>query len=405
MRKKEVFYWGMYDLANTAFSALFVTFFFPKYITEFLGGNKLQIGLVFGLSMLLVGLLVPIIGAWSDRTKRRMPFIVVFTIFCCAATLLIPVVGLTAALFLGMIANFFYHAALTTYNALIPTLGKPEEYGKISGIGVAWGYVGTLLSLGIATLILMWLGWESVEGTKAMFVLTPAIFIGFSLFLFLGFKERKNHVKEAWHVYTHHAINDVIKTLKHVKLHKGLIPYMIAIFMFVNAITAAIIFLYLYGRSVIGLETQAFMLVYALFALAAIAGSYYFGKLTDKIGPKRTLAIAAVLWLVVLIMLYLVETFPMFLIAGMLGGAAMGAVWTSSRPLLIAISPKKGVGQFFGFSELANKFSGVLGPIVYGYLAFVYSDRTAILSLCVFFILGLFALYYVPDRRNSNESA
>ena len=61
-----------------------------------------------------------------------------FTFFCCAATLFVPLVGLTAALLLGVVANFFYHAGLTTYNALIPTLGKPEEYGKISGIGVAW---------------------------------------------------------------------------------------------------------------------------------------------------------------------------------------------------------------------------------------------------------------------------
>ncbi len=405
MRKKEVFMWSMYDLGNTAFSALFVTFFFPKYITEFLGGNTFQIGLVFGLSMLLVGLLVPIIGAWSDRTKRRMPFIVMFTFFCCAATLFVPLVGLTAALILGVVANFFYHAGLTTYNALIPTLGKPEEYGKISGIGVAWGYVGTLLSLGLASLILMNLGWESLEGTKAIFTLTALFFIGFSLIMFLGLKERKNHIKEAWHVHTHNAIKDVIKTIKGIKKHTGLIPYLIALFMFVNAITAAIVFLYIYGRNVIGLATQSFMIVYALFALSAIAGSYFFGKLTDKIGPKRALTLAGILWIVVLIILYLVQSFPMFLLAGVLGGAAMGAVWTSSRPLLIAISPKKGVGQFFGFSELANKFSGVLGPIVYGYLAYTYTDRLAVLSLLVFFVLGLIALKFVPDRRNSNARA
>jgi len=405
MQKKAVFTWGMYDLANTAFSALFVTFFFPKYVTEFLGGNKFHIGLVFGLSMLLVGLLVPIIGAWSDRTKRRMPFIVVFTFFCCTATLFIPLVGLKAALVLGMIANFFYHAALTTYNALIPTLGTPEEYGKISGIGVALGYVGTLISLGLAALVLNSLGWESEVGVKAMFTLTAIIFLGFSLFLFLGLKERRNHVREAWHVYTHHAISDVLKTLKQLKKHPGLIPYLLTIFMFVDAVTAVIIFLYLYGKSVIGLETQAFMVVYALFALSAVGGSYYYGKVTDRLGPKRALTIAGVLWLVVLGVLLLVQSLPMFIFAGLLGGVALGAVWTSSRPLLISLSPKKGIGQFFGFSELADKFSGILGPIVYGYLAHVYTDQVAIGSLFVFFILGLIALRFVPDKRNTNESA
>lgn len=401
MHKKEVFAWGMYDLANTAFSALFVTFFFPKYVTEFLGGNKFHVGLVFGLSMFLVAVLVPIIGAWSDRTKRRMPFIAVFTLFCCTATLFVPLVGLKAALALGAIANFFYHAALTTYNALIPSLGKPEEYGNISGIGVALGYLGTLGSLAVAALVLNILGWETIAGVKAMFTVTGVFFLGFSLFLFLGVREKKVKVEqEPWHTHTHHALNDVLSTLKKIKKFPGLIPYLITIFMFVDAVTAVIVFLYLYGRTVIGLETQAFMIVYALFALSAIGGSYYFGKLTDRIGPKRTLTLAGLLWLVVLGVLLFVQSLPMFVFAGLLGGVALGAVWTSSRPLLISLSPKKSIGQFFGFSELADKFSGILGPIIYGYLAYTYSDQAAILALFGFFIAGLIALHFVPDVRN-----
>lgn len=400
MKLKEVFNWGMYDLANTAFSALFVTFFFPKYITEFLGGNKFQIGLVFGISMFLVAVLVPVIGAWSDRTKQRMPFIAMFTFFCCAATLFIPLVGLKAALFLGMVANFFYHAALTTYNALIPSLGEKEEYGKISGIGVALGYLGTLISLGVAAITLSWLGWDTIAGTKAMFTVTAIFFLGFSLFLFLGVREKKNHVKESLHAYTHHAIGDVLKTLRHLKRYPGLIPYLITIFMFVDAVTAIIVFLYLYGRSAIGLDTQAFIIVYALFALSAAAGSFFVGKLVDSIGPKKSLMLSGVLWIVVIGVLLGVQSLPMFVFAGLLGGVALGAVWTSSRPLLISLSPKKGIGQFFGFSELADKFSGILGPIIYGYLANAYSDKSALVALCVFFLLGLISLHFVPDKRN-----
>ena len=82
MRKKEVFAWSVYDLANTAFSALFVTFFFPLYIKQYLGGNEFQIGLVFGLSMLFVAVTVPFIGALTDIRKRRMSYITGFTFVC-----------------------------------------------------------------------------------------------------------------------------------------------------------------------------------------------------------------------------------------------------------------------------------------------------------------------------------
>ena len=161
-------------------------------------------------------------------------------------------------------------------------------------------------------------------------------------------------------------------------------------------------FLGLLGSLGSTLDSPALYGMYALFALSAAGGSYWFGKLTDRLGPKRALTLAGVLWLVVLGVLMLVQSLPMFVFAGLLGGVALGAVWTSSRPLLIALSPKKGVGQFFGFSELADKFSGVLGPILYGYLAHTYSDQIAVLSLSLFFIIGLIALRFVPDRRNGS---
>src|SRR3989344_2201143 len=194
MNKKEVFAWGMYDLANTIFSALFVTFFFPFYVKQFLGGNEFQIGLVFGLSMLAVGLVVPVIGAWSDQVGRRMPFIIVFTIACCLFTWLVAGVSLKWALVCGFLANFAYHGALTVYNALLPGLGNDEELGNVSGIGTAMGYVGTLIALGFAALILMRLGWETEAGAKAIFGATALMFFVFSLPTFFGIREKTKNI-------------------------------------------------------------------------------------------------------------------------------------------------------------------------------------------------------------------
>ncbi|MDP7181882.1 MAG: MFS transporter, partial [Candidatus Woesearchaeota archaeon] len=87
---RQVVYWGLYDLANTIFSALFVTFYFPLYIKNYLGGSEFMIGLVFGISLLTVGVIVPFIGAWSDKVGVRLPFIAFFTVVCCLATLAVP---------------------------------------------------------------------------------------------------------------------------------------------------------------------------------------------------------------------------------------------------------------------------------------------------------------------------
>ena len=72
-----------------------------------------------------------------------------------AAIALVPGGGSPLAflgLFLFSIANFAYQAALIYYDSTLPIVSKPESRGRVSGIGVAVGYLGTIL---IAVLILV----------------------------------------------------------------------------------------------------------------------------------------------------------------------------------------------------------------------------------------------------------
>ncbi len=397
MKKKEVFAWGMYDLANTIFSALFVTFFFPFYVKEFLGGNEFQIGLVFGLSMLAVGLIVPAIGAWSDAIGRRMPFVIFFTIVCCLFTWLVAGVSLQWALIAGFLANFTYHGALTTYNALLPKIARRNEMGNVSGIGTAMGYLGTLISLGIAALLLMRLGWETAEGARAIFAATAIMFFLFSLFTFFGLREPRV-VKDKHPVSMHirEGFSKVWLTLKNIPRYKSFFLFLLAMFCYADAINAVIVFLFLYAKQQINLSVQAFFIVYTIQSLGAVGGSFLAGKLVDKYGPKKVLVGAGIAWLLVIVLLYFVTNLTMFVIAGVLGGAALGTVWTAQRPKLVQMVSKANVGQFFGFLELTDKFSGVLGPIIFGALARFVSYQAALVSLIVFFALGLLLLRGVP---------
>lgn len=394
----RVLAWSSYDLANTAFSALFVTFFFPLLIKEILGGTESQIGWVFGLSMLFVGLFVPIIGAFSDAIHRRLPFIIIFTIFCVMFTAVTGYAGLTFALICGFMANFFYHAALTTYNALLPQVAKSKEIGFISGIGVAFGYVGTLLSLAMVWAIFLIYGWDSIFALRLMFPATALFFLILSLPTFFLLKEKKTNKCAGWKELVK-SVRAVINTIVHIKKHKGMLSFLLALFAYIDAISAVIIFLFLYSRTEMGLSIQKFMIVYVIFSLAATIGAFFYGKLVDYIGPKKGLSIAGVLWISVVLLLIFNKTYASFIIAGMIGGIALGAVWTSLRPMLIELSPKKDVGQFFGFTELADKFSGVVGPIVFGMLATRYNYTASLISLLLFFLFGLAVLQLVPEKK------
>jgi UMF1 family MFS transporter len=400
MNKKEVFAWGMYDLANTIFSALFVTFFFPFYVKTFLGGNEFQIGLVFGLSMLAVGIIVPVIGAWSDMIGKRMPFIFFFTIVCCLLTWAVGRVSLGGAILAGFFANFAYHAALTTYNALLPKIASKREFGNVSGIGVGMGYVGTLIALAIAALMLENLGWETERGVRAIFTATAIMFFSFSLFTFLGITEPKSNLdNRTTFEHIHNSVKNVFRTLKNLKRHKSFFLFMLSMFWYANAINAVIVFLFLFARQQIQLSVQAFFMVYAIQSLGAVAGSFISGRWVDKYGPKKVLMWAGFAWIAVIGVLYFVTNVTMFVIAGVLGGAALGTVWTAQRPKLLEMVAHKDIGQFFGFLELTNKFSGVLGPIIFGALARFINYQAALVSVVIFFVLGLFCLKMVPRDK------
>lgn len=396
--KKTIYSWASYDFANTAFSALFVTFFFPFYIKVFLGGNEFHIGLVMGVSMFFVALIVPILGTMSDITGKRVKIILFFTMICVLATAVTGLVPLEFALVAGFIANFSYHACLVMYNAVLPHIVSKKRIGKVSGLGVSWGYLGTFASLIMVFFILSYYGWESEAGIKLIFPATAIFFFVFSIPFFFNVKDEKQVHKPMLQTIKH-ALLDLKKTIPRLKKFTGVIPFLLSSFFFSNGITAAIIFLYLYARSEIGLSVYSFMMVYVVFSLAAAAGSYGAGRLVDKYGPKYVLMVAGLGWIVVIGLLFQLSSFFTFTIAGILGGAAMGSVWTANRPMLVSLVPKKKVGQFFGFDELGDKFSGVIGPILFGWLVVVSGYKAALFSLLIIFIIGLVFLFFVPDKK------
>src|SRR3989338_11239435 len=216
----RVFSWCLYDFANTSFSALFVSFFFPLYITQYLGGNEFHVGLVFGISMFIVALLVPFIGAMSDTLHKRMPFIVFFTLLCCLFTWLVIYVSLYFALLFGLLANLFYHASLGVYNALLPEVASKKELGKISGYGVAAGYLGTLISLIAVYILFSYYGWDTLKGLKATFPLTALLFFIPALLTFFFAEKKKKTAKISLFSVMKKASKDLKETYAHLRNYK-----------------------------------------------------------------------------------------------------------------------------------------------------------------------------------------
>src|SRR5690606_27379047 len=132
-----------------------VSLYFPTFIRNATSAERADstYGLITALSMSVIFLLSPLLGAMTDRARRRMPFLIVSTSICVLFTLLLAQSGFTLAVICFIIANIAYQAGLQFYDALLPEVSNEENRGRIGGIGIGVGYLGSFLAVGLGFLI------------------------------------------------------------------------------------------------------------------------------------------------------------------------------------------------------------------------------------------------------------
>src|SRR5918995_5037835 len=185
----EALAWALYDFANTIFSFAIVSYAMSLWAIRFLGEADGQrwFGLAVSASVLVNAAVSPILGAVSDRTGRRKPFLLFFTILTIVPTALIGLVDIGLGLLAFAFANFAYQAALIYYDALLPEIARGSTRGKLSGIGVGLGYLGTIVS----GLLFRFTTDADGNSTAASFLLIASLFGLFAIPLFALVRERR----------------------------------------------------------------------------------------------------------------------------------------------------------------------------------------------------------------------
>jgi len=417
-RWKQITAWALYDFADTPVSALYVTFFWPLYIKEHLGGNELQIGLVMGLSLFFIALTVPMLGALSDAWGRRMPILIVSTALTAVTVALTGYVGLFGALFLGFLTRFFLTVDTDIYDAKLVDIVPRNRIGFVSGLGIGVGYLGTIAALAVAYPILNALGWESLAAIRAMFWEGLAFLLIFSLPLFLLVKDkptskiRGQNLSRGVGFYSRNstivrkAFRELMHTFAQMKKFDALPRFLLASFIYNDAVNTTLIFLVLFAREVIGVSIQQFFIAFIIMAAGSAFGAFAFGRISDLLGPKKAISIALVGWMFVVGYLLFSPTFRDLIIAGTVGGAMLGGIWTMNRHMITRITPHHKLAQVFGIEGLTERLSGVIGPIGFGALVIIFKDTPGmmfgylpgfVLILCLL-VVGFFLLQLVPKR-------
>ncbi|MEO8620277.1 MAG: MFS transporter [bacterium] len=447
--------WALYDFANTIFSMNVATLYFSVWLIKDLGASSTLYAIGNGLSSLLVVLSVPVLGTLSDVRRRRKPWVVGFTIASCLACAAIGIFGQTTLPIVGaqtigatttlsswhptygtfawvilafIIANYTYQAAQPFYNAMMADLVPPVERGRLSGIGTAVGYVGTIVGL---LLIFPFFGGElplfgplpagfvgalravvpftSHAGRVSTFVPTALLFLLFSLPLFVFCRDHYP-VVEKTAINWRQAFRDVVHTLRDARRYPGAMPFIVASFLYQDAIGTIVSFMAIYAIKAMkfpdGTETTLFLVL----TIPAIFGSYLAGILTDRLGPKGTLVLTIVGWIVLLVAMVLVPSQKAFWAVGLLIGLIFGGVPTAERPMLLSLVPKEEAGRFFSLMLLSSRAAAVVGPLIWATTVDVLEPvqgtgvayRAAVLTVIAMFAGSLILMRRVPDASQAH---
>jgi UMF1 family MFS transporter len=221
--RKRIWGWFFFDWASQPYNTLLITFIFAPYIKELVGdGTTAQSAWGFGIGAagIVIAVLAPVLGALADTGGNRMRWIWLFSIMYVvgAAGLWYAAPGdfsliLILTFFaIGMIGMEF---ATTFTNSMLPDLGTPDEIGRISGNGWAFGYIGGLFALVIMLLFfadnattgrtliglepVFGLDPEAREGTRFVGPLVAIWFVVFMIPFFLFVREPKGQkARSSW---------------------------------------------------------------------------------------------------------------------------------------------------------------------------------------------------------------
>jgi len=394
--------WAFYDFANTIWSLNILSLYFPLWITQDIGATQWTFSIAISSSMLLVALASPALGSMSDYTGNRICFLIPAICITVTCTLLFGLRHeLVFILGLFVIANFAYQSGNIFYDSLLTTVSPFANRGTVSGIGVAFGYIGSLAGIiSIAPIASTW-------GRASSFVPTGLGYLLFSLPCWFLIKETPSRKGLSLKLLKEGYIQ-IFRTFRERSRHTNLFRFIIARFLYVDAINTLLVFMAIYLTEVIGFNDSKVRVLLLTSTASAIVGSFVYGRLTDYIGPKNTLFIILTQWVIVFVGLAATSSQSFIWIIGFLAGTALGGTWTADRTMLTRLAPREQIGEFFGLYQLAGKFAAVIGPLIWaltveslialGNARF----RIAILVLLVNVILGglVLALIKQPNYQS-----
>lgn len=388
--------WILYDVANSAF-IMIVTATIPIYfrgLAEGAGMSGTAATSVWGsatsISILILAVLSPILGAIADyENMKKKIFTVFFALAITGGLLFTFAPGWLSFLVFFILARIGYAACNIFYDAMLIDVTTNDRMDRISTYGYAFGYIGSCIPF-VAGLLLILnneaLGLTMTGATRISFVITMIWWVLMTIPLYKNVHQNYSLPPQK------HVVSDTFRrlgvTFQKLAKNKSLLFFIIGYFCYIDGVYTIISMATTYGGEV-GIDSNSMVLALLLTQFVAFPCSIFSGVLAKKYGTMRMIKIFIIMYIGICIYGYGLDTELEFWILAICVGICQGGIQALSRSHYGKLIPKEESSEYFGFFDVFGKFADFFGPLILAACAFfLHNSKYGVLSLIILFVIG-----------------
>jgi UMF1 family MFS transporter len=416
--RPELRAWAMYDWANSAFQCTIITAVFPIYYASVAAAGvpnaTARFAFATTLALTVIAIVSPVLGAYADfagAKKRMLAGCMAVGVSATAGMVLIGRGDYRLAEWLFVIANIGISGSFVFYDSLLPFVAREDELDRVSSAGYALGYLGGGLLL---VLNLLWIskpGWFGLPGADAAarlsFLSVALWWVVFAIPLFRRVPEPAGH-RSARTLHARGPVSasllQLFGTIRELRRYRQAALMLLAFLIYNDGIGTIIRMAGVYGTE-LQLPQSVLIASIVLVQFVGIPFAFLFGHVGERIGAKRAIFVALVVYVGISILGYRMTRPWEFVLLALLVGTVQGGSQALSRSLFASMIPRDKSSEFFGFFAVFEKFAGIFGPALFAITVTITgSSRSAILSVIAFFIVGA-ALLAAVDVEAGQRAA
>lgn len=427
--------WSMYDWANSAYNLVITSTIFPAYyeaittvrkagsdeiVNDYVSffGTRVKNSALFDYSIaaayLIIALLSPVLSSLADTRGNKKSFLRFFTytgsLACCGLFFFAEKWTpryIELGILLSGIAALGYCGGLVFYNAYLPEIAKPEERDKVSAMGFARGYFGSVLLQIVCFVFVLkpeWFGWIGIhnagDASRFSFLMVGLWWMLWAQIPFSKLPVRASQAAAgagATLSRGFHELRKVWLQLRHLPLLKRFLG---AFFCYSMGVQTVMLAATIFGAKELHLASSQLIATILVIQLVAIAGAYLMAALSERIGNLRVLLLTVFIWIGVCIAAYFTKTAVQFYVLAAVVGLIMGGIQSMSRSTYSKLMPPtQDTTSFFSFYDVTEKLAIVIGMFSFGAVEVATGNmRNSILALITYFAAGALILMFAIAR-------